>query len=92
MGERRALNQMRSSNKEQMKVGRIPDSVYLDQNLGFARCINLGEKVSNWALCWLCVNADIAYLPGAPMSAYHRSRTMTNLVPSKVHYFYMLRR
>ena len=51
----------------------IPDVflqvVRLDENLGFARSMNMGMRlVSTWAPWWLCVNADISYPPGALMS------------------------
>ena len=40
--------------------------VYLKENLGFAKSMNLGMKiVRSWASWWLCANADIIYTPGA---------------------------
>ena len=40
--------------------------VYLKENFGFAKSMNLGMKlVGNWASWWLCANADIIYTPGA---------------------------
>lgn len=65
----------------------IPDAfldvIQLEENLGFARSMNLGmRKVRNWAPWWLCVNVDINYPPGALLSVLpmiwddHRNGTL----------------
>jgi len=59
------------------------DVIQLEENLGFARSMNLGmRKVQNWAPWWLCVNVDISYPPGALSSVLptiwddHRNGTL----------------
>ena len=69
--ENTALSHMRNVTARLVRdiPARALDVIFLGENHGFARSMNLGmRKVQEWAPWWLCVNADISYPPGALMS------------------------